>query len=53
MNALVLLKKVPWRHVCKYGGATLVGVGSVLGAMDADEKVQKMLKLVANKVVKN
>lgn len=50
-TAVKVLKKVPWRHVCKYTGMTLTGVASVWGAMDTDKNVQIMLKKVAAKVV--
>lgn len=41
--------KVPVKLICKIGGAVLVGVGAVMGAMESDEKVQKVIKMVASK----
>lgn len=49
MNPLV--KKVPWKLVCKVAGITLVGVSSVMSAMDTDEKTQALVKKLAEKSV--
>ena len=43
------MKKVPWKMICRVGGYTLVGVASVLSAMDADEKTQVFIKAIAEK----
>lgn len=41
--------KIPVKLICKVGGALLIGVASVMGAMETDEKVQKVIKKVASK----
>lgn len=52
MNKAELLKKVPWRKVFKYVGAGALGVASVMGAFETDEKVQKVCKKAASKLIK-
>lgn len=51
-KAFTVLSKVPWRKVVKVVGVAALGTASVLGAMETDEKTQKMIKKVASKVVK-
>lgn len=46
-----LLTKVPWRKVIKVIGVTSMGVASVMGAMESDEKVQKVIKKLATKAI--
>ena len=41
--------KIPWRHIIKTVGVIAVGAASVMGAMEADENVQKVIKKVASK----
>lgn len=41
--------KMPWKTICKVGGALLVGVGAAMGAAESDPKVQKFIKMVASK----
>ena len=41
--------KIPWRPIIKAVGVVAVGVASVMGAMETDEKVQKVIKKVASK----
>lgn len=48
-----LLKKVPWRMTCKVAGVALIGAASVMGAMEADPKVQKVFKIIASKVLES
>jgi hypothetical protein len=50
-KAVKVLKKVPWKHVCKYGGYTLTTVAAAWNAMDTDKNVQIMMKKVASKLV--
>lgn len=55
MNETVktVLKKVPWRKVTKAVGVVALGTASVMGAMESDTNVQKIVKKVAAKLVKN
>ena len=46
-----LLKKVPWKGVLKGVGVCALGVASVMGAFETDEKVQKAVKMVASKTL--
>lgn len=41
--------KIPWRPIIKGVGVLLVGTASVMGAIESDEKVQKVIKKVASK----
>ena len=41
--------KIPWRPIIKVIGVVAIGTSSVLGAMETDEKVQKVIKKVASK----
>ena len=52
-KALIVLSKGPWRKVTKVVGVLALGTSSVLGAMESDEKVQKLIKKVASKVIKS
>ena len=52
MNVIGVLAKVPWRKVTKVVGVAALGTASVLGAMEADETTQKVIKKVAGKVAK-
>lgn len=47
---VTLLTKIPWRKVIKVSGAVLLGTASVMGAMETDEKVQKVVKYGASKM---
>ena len=40
---------IPWRLICKIGGAALMGTASVLGAMESDKKTQEVIKKVVEK----
>lgn len=51
-KVLTVLSKVPWRKVTKFVGVTTLATASVLGAMETDDKVQKAIKKVASKVIK-
>lgn len=52
MNVLGVLTKVPLRKVIKVVGVVALGTSSVMGAMETDEKVQKVIKKVAAKIIK-
>ena len=52
-NVLTVLSKVPWRTVTKVVGVVTLATSSVLGAMETDDKTQKLIKKVASKMVKN
>lgn len=52
MKAMSVLAKVPWRKVIKVVGVAALGTASVMGAMETDEKTQKVIKKVAGKLVK-
>ena len=41
--------KIPWRPIIKIIGVVAIGASSVLGAMETDEKVQKVIKKVVSK----
>lgn len=49
MNAITLLKKVPWKTVLKVAGVTAIGASSVMSAMDTDKKTQEFVKTLAEK----
>lgn len=51
-KVLTVLSKVPWRKVAKAVGVAGLGAASVLGAMETDDKTQKMIKKIASKVIK-
>lgn len=51
-KVVTVLSKVPWRKVTKVVGVVSLGASSVLGAMETDEKVQKVIKKVVSKSVK-
>lgn len=51
-KVLTVLSKVPWRKVTKVVGVAALGTASVLGAMETDDKTQKMVKKIASKVIK-
>lgn len=55
MNETVVkvVKNIPWRKVTKVVGVVALGTASVLGAMETDDKTQKVVKKVAAKLVKN
>lgn len=53
MGAVKVLTKVPWRKVAKVVGVVSLGTASVLGALETDEKTQKVVKKIAAKVVKD
>lgn len=40
---------IPWKLICKIGGAALLGTASVLGAMESDKKTQEVIKKLAEK----
>ena len=51
-KAVKVLKKVPWKQVCKYSGYTLSVVAGALSAVDTDKNTQILVKKIAAKVVK-
>lgn len=55
MNETIVkvVKNIPWRKVAKVVGVAALGTASVMGAMETDEKTQKVVKKVAAKLVKN
>lgn len=55
MNETIVkvVKNIPWRKVAKVVGVAALGTASVIGAMETDEKTQKVVKKVAAKLVKN
>lgn len=55
MNGTIVkvVKNIPWRKVTKAVGVVALGTASVMGAMESDTNVQKIVKKVAAKLVKN
>lgn len=48
----MVISKIPWRKVAKVVGVAALGTASVLGAMETDEKTQKVIKKLASKMTK-
>lgn len=49
MKVMTIVSKIPWRKVAKVSGVVLLGTASVMGAMETDEKTQKVIKKIASK----
>ena len=49
MNIVGIATKIPWAKVMKGAGFALTVAGAAKGAFDTDEKVQKLIKVVAAK----
>lgn len=41
--------KMPWRTILRVVGAVATGAAAVWGAVESDDKVQKMIKMAASK----
>ena len=52
MEVIKVLKKPAVRIAAKVTAYTILGGTAVLGAMETEEKVVKLLKIVADKAVK-